>query len=79
MPQLTDVSYVICPGPNGAALEQYVAAGTRCSKGEYGKKNDAIEGVVATATKAFAQVDHSGIAIGSNVVVPITKKTDSPH
>lgn len=66
---------MICPGPNGLAIEQFVAAGTRCVKGEFGKQKDFIEAGVATVTATFAQVDPQGNPIGSNVVVPFSKRT----
>ncbi|KAK5102363.1 hypothetical protein LTR70_000148 [Exophiala xenobiotica] len=52
---LTDVSYVFCPSTGNAAVEQFVAAGSRCAQGIPGIKVDSIEPQPATTTRTFAQ------------------------
>ena len=54
-PQLTDVSYVFCPSAGNIAIEQFVAAGTRCAQGIVGHKLDAFEYQPATVTRVFVQ------------------------
>lgn len=69
--QLTDVSYVVCPGPGGRALEQFVAAGTHCQQGVVRQKNDGIEGVPATQTRTYVQYSADANQM-QNTVIPIS-------
>lgn len=46
---------MICQGPAGWPIEQYVPAGSRCAQGIISQKLDAIEYTVATTTHAFDQ------------------------